>query len=128
MIVYSTLSLAVVTLVIGIVDLLQLPIPTLVSMTIFMFPCGAFFNSVLWSYPSELASAARGKYASMMNWIGTALVTLIPPYILKAMPNRSAYPIFFFFSAYLVFGAVLNRYVLISVETLEVERKEMKRI
>jgi MFS family permease len=127
MIVYSTLSLAVINLAIGIVDIFQLAVPTLVSMTIFMVPCGALFNSVLWSYPSELATAARGKYASMMNWVGTAVVSMVPPYILKAMPNRSAYPIFFFFSAYLVFGAVVNRYVLISVETLEIERKEKKR-
>lgn len=87
MIVYSTISLAVINLAMAIVNIFDLAIPILTLMTIFMFPCGAFFDSVLWSYPSELATAARGKYASMMNWIGTALVTLIPPYILQAMPN-----------------------------------------
>ncbi len=126
-IVYSTLSLAVINIIIAVVDIYRLALPSLIFMALFMVPCGAFFNSILWSYPSELASAAKGKYSSFLNWLGAAIVSLVPPYILNAMPNRAAYPIFFFFAAYLIFGAVVNRYVLMDVEAIEKARKEKRR-
>jgi MFS family permease len=116
MIIYSTLALAILIFIIGITDLLELSIPCLISMTIFMIPCGTGLNSVIWSYPSELASPAQGKYGSLISWGGAAIVTLVPPYILNAMPDHSAYPIFFFFAFYLIGAFLINYMVLVEVE------------
>ena len=119
MVIFSNIALACLTLAIAVADLYGNSALCLAFMTLFMIPCGACLTSVIWSYPSELASKERGKYSSFLSWTGAAVMTLVPPYILKAMPNNAAYPIFFFFSLYLCISFIVNYLVLIEVEDLK---------
>lgn len=113
MVIFSNVALAAITLAIAISDLYGNSPLCLAFMTLFMVPCGSCLTSVIWSYPSELASKDRGKYSSLLSWTGAAVMTLVPPYILKAMPDNSAYPLFFFFSFYLCISFIINYFVLI---------------
>jgi len=112
MVLFSTIVLALLNFAIGTADLFENPIFLLTSMTLFMVPCGAGLTSVIWSYPSELVGPANGKYSSLLSWTGAALVTIIPPYIVQAVSDNNAFPIFFFFASYLCVASLINFYLL----------------
>jgi hypothetical protein len=112
MVLISTIVLAVLTFAIGTADLLENSIFLLTTMSIFMVPCGAGLTSVIWSYPSELVGPAHGKYSSLLSWTGAALVTTIPPYVVKTVPGNNAFPIFYFFAVYLCLASLINFYLL----------------
>lgn len=113
----STFLLSILNLLIGVADLIEEPLFCIVSMILFMIPCGSCLTSVAWSYPNELVGLAQGKYTSLLSWMGATVITLVPPYILNAMPNNSAYPIFFFFSFYLSICVYINQFIVVDVET-----------
>lgn len=48
------------------------------------------------------------KYASMMSMTGTAMVTMLPPFIVASLPEQEAYPLFLFFGLYLFLASILN--------------------
>lgn len=56
MVIFSNIALAFLTLAIAVSDLYGNSALCLAFMTLFMIPCGACLTSVIWSYPSELAS------------------------------------------------------------------------
>lgn len=56
MVIFSNIALALLTLAIAVSDLYGNSALCLAFMTLFMIPCGACLTSVIWSYPSELAS------------------------------------------------------------------------
>jgi hypothetical protein len=66
-----------------------------------MIPCGGGVNSIVYSFPSELVAASQGKYSSAVSWMASAMVSLIPPFVVSATPDNLAYPMFFFFALYL---------------------------
>lgn len=39
---------------------------------------------------------------------GTALVTMLPPFIVASLPDEEAYPLFLFFGLYLFLASILN--------------------
>jgi len=99
-------------------------------MTIFMIPCGASLTSVAWSYPNELIQTSKSKFPSLISWAGSTLVTTIPPYIVAVVPGNNAYPIFFFFTGYLVLAAVFNYFMLVEIthykkNVMEMSNREM---
>ena len=47
------------------------------------------------------------KYASVVSMSGTALLTIVPPFVTAAF-DGNAYPLFFFFALYLFLASVLN--------------------
>lgn len=104
----SSWLMGVINLIIGVSDILEEPVFCIVMMSIFMIPCAAGLNSVVYAYPSELVVASQGKYASALSWIGSATVTLTPPFIVAAVPGNLAYPIFFFFAFYLGVACFIN--------------------
>jgi len=77
-------------------------------MALFMIPCGGGLNAIVYTYPSELVAANLGKYTSAMSWVASALVTIVPPYVVAAMPGNLAYPMFFFFAFYLAIVSFIN--------------------
>lgn len=103
----STLLLAILNFFIGITDVLEMPLYCLITMTAFMVPNGAGMSSVAWSYPSELVPASQGKYGSFVNWTGSTIVAMVPPFIVRSMKDNSAYPVFFFFSVFLFLSAAV---------------------
>jgi MFS family permease len=104
--------LAILNVVIGVTDMYEMPVECLIAMTVFMLPNGVGLSSVAWSYPSELVPPSQGKYSSLLNWACSALVAIVPPYVVGLVSNKSAYSIFFFFAFYLVIAFFVNlRYV-----------------
>ena len=81
-------------------------------MTGFMLPNGICLSSVAWCYPSELVPASQGKYSSLLNWTCSTIVAMVPPYIVAVTPRDSAYPIFFFFTGYLLLAIYINYRIL----------------
>lgn len=73
-----------------------------------MIPCGAGLSTVVYSYPSELVVAQQGKYTGAVSWLANAIVNIVPPYIVEVMPDKLAYPMFFFFAFYLGIVTVIN--------------------
>jgi MFS family permease len=67
---------------------------------------GATFLPVSWSYPSEIIPAESAVYANIFGWIATTIVVSVPPIVTGAMPNHNAYPLFFFFGFYGIFGTI----------------------
>lgn len=112
LLVSSSCTLAVLNIFIAVTDFFDLPKYCLITMTAFMMPNGVGLSSVAWSYPSELVPASQGKYSSFVNWTCATMVAMIPPYVIQATPDSSAYPIFFFFAFYLVIAFVINLIVL----------------
>jgi hypothetical protein len=104
----SSCLLAVLSALIGVTDYLGLPILCIVTMAAFMMPSGAGLSSVAWSYPSELAQPSQGKYASLVNWTAATIVSMVPPFITRTIQDNNAYPIFFFFSLYLLISVGLT--------------------
>jgi hypothetical protein len=51
----------------------------------------------------------------LTTWTGIFTVTVIPPFVTNAMPDKSAYPVFFFFGAYLILAAFINCKILVVV-------------
>ena len=104
--------LLVLNICIAVTDYYELPVECLISMTLFMLPNGICLSSVAWCYPSELVAPSQGKYSSFLNWVCSTMVAMIPPYIVAATPRESAYPIFFFFTGYLLVAIVINLRIL----------------
>lgn len=125
MLIVSTCLLCGLNVMIGVADLMEKPTFLLVSMTLFMVPCGAGLTSIVWSYPSELVNTQQGKYASLVSWTGSALVTILPPYIIREMPGNNAYPIFFFFAFYLLIAEILNLTVVVEYTVKDAQLQEM---
>lgn len=67
---------------------------------IYMVIYGATYISPIWAYPSEIIPASQALVPNIINWISLATSTLIPPLVLKAMPDNNPYPVFFFFGGY----------------------------
>jgi Na+/melibiose symporter-like transporter len=42
-----------------------------------------------------------------VGWIATFIVVAVPPIIVGIMPKNNAYPLFFFFGIYCIFGLVV---------------------
>ena len=45
-------------------------------------------------------------YANTLQWVATCIILTISPIVVGAMPDNNAYPLFFFFGAYGVFGTI----------------------
>lgn len=75
-------------------------------MSLFMLLYGATFLPVSWSYPSEIIPAEQAVFANTLGWIATCIVVSVPPIIVGAMPDHNAYPLFFFFGIWGVFGSL----------------------
>lgn len=116
LLVASSCVLAVLNVFIAVTDLYDLPLNCLITMTAFMMPNGVGLSSVAWSYPSELVPPSQGKYSSLLNWTCSTMVAMIPPYVVQATPDQSAYPVFFFFAGYLVLAFFINLMVLPRVD------------
>lgn len=108
--------LAFLNVFIGLTDFYDMPIYCLITMSIFMIPNGIGLSSVAWSYPSELVPASQGKYSSFLNWTCSTMVAMIPPYVVKANEDGSAYMVFFFFAFYLVVAFVVNMSLLPKID------------
>ena len=76
-------------------------------MSLYMLVYGASFLPVSWSYPSEIIPAEQAVYANVFGWIATSIVVSVPPIVVGAMPGNNAYPLFFFFGAYGIFGSTI---------------------
>jgi hypothetical protein len=68
---------------------------------------GISFLPTAWSYPSDILAPEQTLIPNVVGWIATTIVTTIPPIVVGAMPGHNAYPLFFFFSAYCIFGLVI---------------------
>ena len=112
MLIYSTFFMCVFNLLTGCADIEDEAELVLISMTLFMIPCGAGFQPITWYYGNELVGPDRGRICTFINWFASALVIFIPPYVTAATPDNKAYPIFFFFAAYLVFSFYTYSFVL----------------
>jgi len=77
-------------------------------MYIFMVPCGAALNSIVYAFPSELVAPNQGKYTSAVSWMASATVSIVPPFVVSASPQNLAYPMFFFFALYLGVVSFIN--------------------
>ncbi len=73
-------------------------------MCLYMVAYGGSFLPVSWSYPSEIVAAEQTLIPNVIGWIGTSIVTSVPPIIIGAMPDHNAFPLFFFFGGYAIFG------------------------
>lgn len=78
------------------------------TICLFMFLEGSALTSVAWSYPSELCTPSIERYASLTSMAGTAIVTILPPFIVSNVENGEGYPVFLFFAIYLILACVLN--------------------
>ena len=43
-----------------------------------------------------------------MSWLASATVTVVPPFVVAAVPKNEAYPMFFFFALYLGVVSFIN--------------------
>lgn len=84
-------------------------------MAVFMIPCGGGLNAIVYAYPSELVPPSMGKYTSAMSWLASAIVSVVPPYVVGAVPGNLAYPMFFFFAFYLGIVSFINIRLLPSI-------------
>lgn len=73
-----------------------------------MVICGAALTSVAWAHPPYICSVSYGKVAGCASMTGTALIAVIPPFIVEKTQDHIAYPIFFFFAAYMFISIFLN--------------------
>lgn len=112
MVAVSTVLLLFLNLSIGMGSLFEISQLAFASICVFMFVCGSTLTSVTWTYPAELATPGLEKWGSVVSMGGTAIVTIVPPFVTGAMPNGEAYPIFFFFALYLGIAVILNDYLL----------------
>jgi MFS family permease len=125
MVTISTIMLLFLNMLIGLSSVLVISTMGFASICVFMFVCGSALTSVTWSYPAELATPGIEKYAAVVSMAGTAIITIVPPFVSAAMPNGESYPIFFFFMLYLFVASILNTQLLprdvIETESLEIE-------
>jgi len=61
---------------------------------------GGSFIAPIWAYPSEIVPASQSLMPNIFHWIALALSTLIPPLVMKVMPDNNPYPVFLFFGIY----------------------------
>ena len=43
-----------------------------------------------------------------MSWLASATVSVVPPFVVAALPDKLAYPMFFFFALYLGVVSFIN--------------------
>ena len=92
-------------------------------MCIFMIPCGAGLNSIVYALPSELVAANLGKYTSAFSWLAGAMMGVIPPFVTSAVPGNYAFPMFFFFALYLSVVSFVNLKLLPDTYRVDNKRK-----
>lgn len=83
MITISTMVAFVFNVVLGIGSIERQPITSFVTICCFMFLEGSSLTSVIWSYSAELATPKIERYVALMSMTRTAIVTIIPPFILS---------------------------------------------
>lgn len=108
MVTIATIVALFCNVLLGVGSILEWSLPSLLIICAFMFIEGSMLTSVAWFYPVEICSPRMVKYSSLMSMAGTTVVTVVPPFVVAAIPGHEAYPIFFFFAAYLLIAAVLN--------------------
>ena len=131
MLTISTVILLVLNVCIGIASIFNQPDDAFAgpfgfsSICVFMFICGSCLTSVAWVYPAELATPGLEKYSAVTSMGGTATIAIVPPFVILAMEDNAAYPIFFFFALYLGIAVILNPY-LIPRDSIEVKMPEIE--
>ena len=77
--------MCVFNLMAGCANILDMPVLVLISLVLFMIPCGAGFQPITWYYGNELVSSPnKSKICAFINWFSSALVIFIPPYVIAA--------------------------------------------
>lgn len=106
MFLFSISLLSFINIGLGIAMMEYSSTASLVIMIIYMVVYGGSFISPVWSYPSEVIPASETIIPNIVHWTALALEILIPPLIAGKMPNNNAYPVFFFFGVYGLFGFI----------------------
>lgn len=131
---FGTLSIAIIDIFIGIFFLLlylydwqPAVVLALVSIMIFMILFGLTLGPVVWLYVPEIIPPRFVPFATCINWIGCSLTLVIAPIIMES--TNSSYPIFFMFGGYCLIFSVLNFFTLVETKglsLLEISKKMMK--
>lgn len=106
MFLFSISLLSIINIGLGIAMMEYSSTSSLIIMIIYMMIYGGSFISPIWSYPSEVIPASETIIPNIVHWTALALEILIPPLIAGKMPNNNAYPVFFFFGIYGIFGFI----------------------
>lgn len=87
MVVVTTALMVFLNLALALGSIFQIASLAFGFICVSMFVCSAGLTSVIWSYPSELATPGLEKWGAVTSMGGTALVTIVPPFVVGVMPN-----------------------------------------
>lgn len=97
---FAVISLSLLNIATAIAMICRQVIAIEVILCVYMTVYGLTYIAPIWAYPSEIIPASQTIFPNILNYVSLATSMLIPPIIVKIMPENNPYPVFLFFGGY----------------------------